>query len=39
VSRWLAAEIEACSCDPAEASFIEDAAIKLLTERDFTAGA
>jgi len=39
VSRWLAAEIETCSCDPAEASFIEAAAIKLLTERDFTAGA
>lgn len=38
VSRWLTAEIEACSRDPTEATFIDEMVVKLMTERDFAIG-
>jgi len=38
VSRWLAAETEARSRDPTEATFIDDMVVKLMIERDLATG-
>jgi putative transposase len=37
VSRWLAAEIQACACDPEEAALIEEVVVELLGDPEFMA--